>query len=1243
MDWLRKRSLRREQAAALIIVLAFVVLLTGLVVAYFSRATSDQPVAQASFNQSKADQLAASAADNIIGDLRQEIVNGSSPTPAPDVKLYVPTVNANILPQKSGTPPAGSTPFPNLIRRSIRSDAIPPPGVGSRASAVASGPPPSPSPVVTRKGEISPARWNKHYLIPRDQGIYGGSNGVKIGTDPDPAFVPPDWVFLTSNGPGVITQPSTSVIGRYAYAIYDEGGLLDMNVAGYPTGTTAIQSGRKGSVAFADLTVMGNYGLPNPSSDTPPVYQIDRIVGWRNYATTKPANSFPDNSPPPKVFANNFQTDPTRATDYFNTVINNPTGFLKARGDPSPVPTPWPNPSAAPYPAVNGQTDQMFLSRQQLIAFRNTTRFSQDALQYLSTFSRESNSPSLSPVTPPGSSIPYAFLASTASPNEPTAVNPNFLRRRVTGAFTRFDGTSTVVGEPLINTRFPLSRLAWITYKGPSAVVYTANNSDPAITQLTTAGVPISTIQAGTAANIKTCFGLVWDSRAYVPASGTTPSQGQQWVYDSPRSTNGGGTFDPVSAPTGIPASDIKRLDVVVSENREPDFFEVLRATILDGSLGQNTGGGVTGGATVFPDIHMSNKAHHILSIGASIMDQADPDSIPIRVQFKPTTAATWWTAYGVESLPYITQIYPASGTDPADSTSWVTYLLFQLWNPHQNTPARPAVRLRVDGGLGLFAGGNGQVWNSTTGTFFSASGQSVTLNSTATFAPSPAPLYTTNCTTTGTTAGTFVALPIPPASSTTPYVGFRLPDARTSPTPFPTPTASPRLMLQVGASSPSALPATSHPFTATLEVDTGGGVFVPYNHFEGISDTMSWINDAPIGVRDANSTGTPRAFTATQLTQSPPASFMKADPRATRFGIFQIDANITSTARMTNPLWPSASSTVPNGYGGAAADGSPPVAGNPLEHVPLRFASAAYFPATFCINDGNANSIRNTVTTSYADNDAIIRPADATYPDPSLTTTGSSTPYYATATATSTDYHPVILNRPFRNVAELGYAFRDLPWKSLDFFTDHSADAGLLDVFTINDGIGLWAANGTFSAMGPVPTMIAGQVNLNTGQAAVLQSILAGAIWNELDQTDTVSKTGITATAAPVIAANIVAATSAVPLRNRSELMTGPSPTPNPITTPVPLAALPTPSGGIHDQSVKTRREVVGRAISSVTQTRTWNLLIDVIAQSGKYAPGEADLTNFIVEGEQRYWVHVAIDRFTGEVIDRQVEVVKD
>ena len=252
---------------------------------------------------------------------------------------------------------------------------------------------------------------------------------------------------------------------------------------------------------------------------------------------------------------------------------------------------------------------------------------------------------------------------------------------------------------------------------------------------------------------------------------------------------------------------------------------------------------------------------------------------------------------------------------------------------------------------------------------------------------------------------------------------------------------------------------------------------------------------------------------------------------------------------------------------------------------------------------------------TGYADEDGIIRPADASNPDPSVLTTGSSTPFYTADPA----YHPVVLNRPFRNVAELGYTFRDLPWKTLDLFSQNSADAGLLDVFSMADE----------------PAMTAGRVNLNTQQTPVLQSILAGTIWNEISSS-TVTMSGANAQSAATMAANIAFATSTNPLTNKSSIITaaGLSKTILPTTSPA------TP----HDnQTVKARREVVPRAVSSVAQTRVWNLLIDVVAQSGRYPPGETDPKKFIVEGEQHYWVHVAIDRFTGEVIDRQIEVVKE
>jgi len=75
-----------------------------------------------------------------------------------------------------------------------------------------------------------------------------------------------------------------------------------------------------------------------------------------------------------------------------------------------------------------------------------------------------------------------------------------------------------------------------------------------------------------------------------------------------------------------------------------------------------------------------------------------------------------------------------------------------------------------------------------------------------------------------------------------------------------------------------------------------------------------------------------------------------------------------------------------------------------------------------------------------------------------------------------------------------------------------------------------------------------------------------------------------------------------------------------------------------------KEARECVMRAFSDAGQTRTWNLLIDLIAQSGRYPPNATSLQNgFVVEGEQHYWVHVAIDRFTGQVLDKQIEVVNE
>src|SRR6266516_6805025 len=645
-----------ERGAALVIVLAFVVLLTGLAVAYLSRATSDRPVAHSSFNQSKADQLAASGMDLVIGGLRQKIT-GPAPTPTPPTAPYVPANNARMLPLRSGTPSRAPT-IPNLVRRSIRSDPIPAPGVSSLASAVN-----STTDVSANGRSVSLARWNKHYLMPK---LTTGDDS----TDPVASFVAPDWVILTRT-PRTPTSPTSPypvafsswdpalkdptstnnlyAVGRYAYAIYDEGGLLDANVAGYPSGTTPDQAGRKGPVAFADLNVLP-YPIPNSSSP----YQIDRLVGWRNYGATQPSNNFPDTAP---AFAANFRTSSAPALAYWKSVINNTSAFLSTSG----------------AVAANGRTDQVFLSRQQLIAFRAATQFSPNALQYLSTFLRELNAPTWKPSTPLGSTIDYATLANTPTASTSTAINRDLLTVRATGAFTHFDGTSAAVGDLLINRRFPLNRLTWITYKGPSATLQIGKDvdptlknpatSDPIIIQLVANGVNLTTIRAGTAANIKTCFGLTF------PVGGTA---GDPWTYTNP---NGAGV-----------ATRILRLDEAA--NREPDFFELLKAGLLSSSVGLGSG---TGNARTFVNAETKyydttnnlSSDYQIMQIGANIIDQWDPDNVPTFIDFFDTTGN--YRLAGIENLPYLNKLVfkPHWKAGP----QFEAWLFPSLWNPHQNAP----------------------------------------------------------------------------------------------------------------------------------------------------------------------------------------------------------------------------------------------------------------------------------------------------------------------------------------------------------------------------------------------------------------------------------------------------------------------------------------------------------------------------------------------------------------------------
>jgi hypothetical protein len=77
-------------------------------------------------------------------------------------------------------------------------------------------------------------------------------------------------------------------------------------------------------------------------------------------------------------------------------------------------------------------------------------------------------------------------------------------------------------------------------------------------------------------------------------------------------------------------------------------------------------------------------------------------------------------------------------------------------------------------------------------------------------------------------------------------------------------------------------------------------------------------------------------------------------------------------------------------------------------------------------------------------------------------------------------------------------------------------------------------------------------------------------------------------------------------------------------------------------------QKEAVARALAEVGGTRSWSLLIDVIAQTGRYKPNAPNLTasNFVVEGEKRFWLHIALGRDlkpdgTVDVLGTQLEEV--
>ena len=217
-----------------------------------------------------------------------------------------------------------------------------------------------------------------------------------------------------------------------------------------------------------------------------------------------------------------------------------------------------------------------------------------------------------------------------------------------------------------------------------------------------------------------------------------------------------------------------------------------------------------------------------------------------------------------------------------------------------------------------------------------------------------------------------------------------------------------------------------------------------------------------------------------------------------------------------------------------------------------------------------------------------------------SYTTITPTSPIFTGAAAN----RPIILNRPFQSVGELGYAFRDMPWKTLDLFSANSADSALLDLFTLSDA-----------------PILAGRVNPNTPYSQVLAALISGATQS------TVNNTTVSSANALAIGQAMQSTTAVTPFVTRADVV-------NDFMTNTAISNMST---------IKTAEEAAVRSVAESANTRTWTFLIDIIAQSGRYPATAGSLDNFVVEGERRYWLHVSIDRYTGQVVDKQLEVVNE
>jgi len=1260
---------RRESGAALVFVLAMLVLVLTVVLAFFSRATLNRQIASASASNTKVQLIFQTAEAYVLDDFQREIEAGStqvSPTNL-SVQIHRPITLTNVgigvtntwapsmVPQRVGD--AGIT---NIVKISRGGRAFFTNGEGytsngtTRASAI------STTNASANGRFMTKDRWNLPKLMADSE-----TN----------AFVAPDWIYIDRQGntptdfsTNMASSESTNtnyVIGRYAYVVYDVGGLIDINVVGNQLPDA--ENSRRGRLNQVSLT----NGIPG-------ITDFASLVAWRSSVSSTNTNSAPG-------IGGLF--DPKR------TFIDVPTD------------------------------EQAFVNRQDLLAYvASTNTISTNSLPFLTTFSRDLNAPSYEP----NSARP--MLPASPAPN---LMNPALLTVRYgTNASNstivpittlhRPEGNCTVKsGTPVMPRRFPLNKINLLeqsspdtnaikyyfglTRNGTQSWSYNATTSDGRIAKLSEVAEQgrepnfFEILQAVIITGSLGKFGAntytdevdkIMPDYSIGYLKGLDCFQNFQVMHIGANIIDQWDSNDiPTCIEFGNPGAyfsfyGIENLPYISQislagcrPTYNKDLFQVW--ALFDVWNPHQNAKKLPSGIDGFRIVPVSGSGNWWLSYSisswtaiqplTSILYSNDVTLGGCNIKTGITKSIVELNGNGTRTV-----IFPATDPDPTkvdysepktlggvpSSSTDIPGLLMMECSPGMAIPPQGAARLDK---------------------------LQISINS---LMDAVAP-YTTSNNSTGLPPDTCGRKDYPPGTT---FSGldpkYWLQELQL--------TGNITVAGKFGVKAHNCVRSMkrSDPYCFDLQYQAGGN-WHTYQKVEGLFQQTD-IASSPVNglgfdaggesvTKNATVTDTRAFFTNTHHSatdaalqnefytwRSPGASvgMIKADPRTSRFGLSSWNVNSStppstfglakwkdffppsvpdplpfpfidylglsvrdSTADFTGSLYDRKWYVPGAGYsaGWGQPAGVPVVPGNPPGLVgEFKFytgISGLKQPPLFGLVSNNPDALNAANPARYPDPDGVIRPGDGYFwaqPPATVPTTTSALP---TARGQFTD-RPILLNRPFRSVGELGYVFRDVPWKTLDFFSRRSGDLGLLDVFSISE------------TDGDLP-LTAGQINLNTRQTAVLAAVLLNSSKQLPEVNASVAPSELSAAQANMIAAAIVAESKDRPFADKGDLVT------RVLNSGIGIDPLAPAVGESpetkHEAALKSAREAAVRTLAEIGTTRTWNFLIDLVAQTGRFTAASKNGSDFMVQGEERVWIHVAIDRITGEVLELRREVVNE